>query len=115
LPEPDADEVDLELAPEVVVDRLRTGEDLLLVDVREHEEVLATGLIQGALHVPLGQLERRRPELPTDRRVVLYCAHGLRSFDGARHLREHGLPDAWSVPGGLPALLRAGAPVQTPT
>lgn len=106
----DEETPDLELPPEVIVDRQRAG-DILLVDVREPEEVARTGLLAGALHVPLGQLEARRPELPKDRRVVLYCAAGVRSFDGAKHLREHGLPDAWSATGGFPALVRAGAAV----
>jgi rhodanese-related sulfurtransferase len=110
----DEETPDLELAPEVVVDRQRAGEAMLLVDVREPEEVARTGLVLGALHVPLGQLEARRAELPKDRRLVLYCAAGVRSFDGAAHLREHGLPDAWSVTGGLPALLRAGATLDAP-
>jgi rhodanese-related sulfurtransferase len=111
IPVEDDHEQDVELEPEVVLDRLRAGEELVLVDVREPDEVARTGHATNARLIPLGQLDRRAGELPKDKKIVLYCAAGMRSFDGARHLREHGFPDAWSVVGGLPAWLRAGGGV----
>lgn len=104
-------ELEVELEPEVLLDRLRAGEEIVLVDVREPYEVAGTGHAPGARLIPLGELDRRASELPKDKKLALYCAAGMRSFDGARHLREHGFPDAWSVTGGLPAWLRAGGGV----
>ena len=38
-------------------ERLDRGEKLTIVDVREDEEV-AAGMIQGAIHIPLGSIAR---------------------------------------------------------
>lgn len=111
VPKFDAAEPDVELEPEVVIDRIRAGDPVQLVDVREPEELRRSGTPEGALHIPLGDLDRRSVELPRDAKIVLLCAAGMRSFDGARHLREHGFADAWSVTGGLPAWIRAGGKV----
>jgi DNA-binding transcriptional ArsR family regulator len=64
---PEVDRVDRE----ELVERLRTG-DVVLVDVRPPEE-FAAGHIEGALSVPLDELERRLGELPPDLEVVAYC------------------------------------------
>ena len=50
----------------------------LALDVRERDEY-AAGRIPGAIHRPLGELERRSDELPADRPIVAYCGHGERS------------------------------------
>jgi DNA-binding transcriptional ArsR family regulator len=66
------------LGPEVetigrdeLVERLNRG-DVVLVDVRPHEEFEA-GHIAGARSVPIDELEQHLAELPHDREVVAYC------------------------------------------
>jgi rhodanese-related sulfurtransferase len=54
-----------------LVARLGRG-DVVLVDVRPEEE-FAAGHIDGARSIPLGELEQRLAELPSDREVVAYC------------------------------------------
>jgi rhodanese-related sulfurtransferase len=56
---------------EELVARLGRG-DVVLVDVRPEEE-FAAGHIDGARSIPLGELEQRLAELPSDREVVAYC------------------------------------------
>jgi rhodanese-related sulfurtransferase len=48
------------------------GGDVVLVDVRPHEEY-AAGHIEGARSIPLDELERRLAELPKSAEIVAYC------------------------------------------
>jgi len=63
---------------------------LYLVDVREPDEV-ADWQIPGAHNFPLGSLERRVREVPSNRDLVVVCAKGLRARQGAELLAAHGL------------------------
>ncbi|MEO7329426.1 MAG: rhodanese-like domain-containing protein, partial [Minicystis sp.] len=60
--------------------RLEAKEPMVLVDVREKDEVRA-GFIPGALSVPRGFLEIQIESKVTDKNapVVLFCAGGTRS------------------------------------
>lgn len=61
-----------------------------LVDVRTTSE-FASGHLEGAVNVPVQDLERRLAELePRDRPIVLYCRSGNRSARAARVLRDAG-------------------------
>jgi hypothetical protein len=55
-----ADDIDKHLAEGKVV----------LLDVREPKELEELGTIEGAVHIPLGQLEKRMGELPKDRLIL---------------------------------------------
>ena len=89
---------------------------MILVDVREADEVRATGLARGALHIPLGLLRLKadpqapdallRPGTP----VVLYCASGGRSGMGARTLQQLGYDPVWNL-GGLGDWVAGGGQV----
>lgn len=59
----------------------------LVVDVREPEEH-QTGIIPGAVRLPLGQLEQRYRELPAHRAVALICRSGRRSEEATRFLLQ---------------------------
>ena len=50
-----------------------------LLDVREDYE-LARGILPGAIHIPMSQLETRVSELSQDAAYVVYCEHGVRSL-----------------------------------
>jgi rhodanese-related sulfurtransferase len=79
---------------------------LVLVDVRETGE-RARGFAPGSWHVPLGQLEQRLGELPTDRPVAFICQSGRRSAMAATAARRAGV-DAHNVTGGMTAWERTG-------
>ena len=84
---------------------------LVLVDVREDSE-RAQGFAPGSLHVPLGQLEQRLGELPTDRPVAFICQSGRRSAMAAAAARRAGL-DAHNVSGGMTAWEQQGLNTDT--
>lgn len=94
---------------------LDAGESLVLLDVREADEV-AAGHIPGALHVPRGVLELRVEGLIPDRarRVVICCAGGDRSALAARALEEMGYVWVESLAGGVNAWRAEGGPIEVP-
>ncbi len=63
--------------------------DHYLLDVRENSEV-ARGVIPGANHIPLGQLEARISEIPAGATVVVYCNSGNRSRRAVNILNNAG-------------------------
>jgi len=86
--------------------RLEAGEALVILDVREDEEVTEWAF-PGALHIPLGQLGARSAEIPVDRPVVVVCHVGVRSAVAAEALADAGWTAA-SMAGGAVAWAAAG-------
>jgi rhodanese-related sulfurtransferase len=97
--------------PTVTVDQL--SDDVLscvhVLDVREDHE-WADGHIDGAQHIPLGELPGRFEELPDDKQVVCVCAVGGRSSRAAHFLIAAG-KDAVNLEGGMHQWTAAGRPV----
>jgi adenylyltransferase/sulfurtransferase len=84
--------------------RLAAGEPVWLLDVRqpwEHE----TAALPGSRLVPLGQLAARAGEVrpPAGVPVVVYCHHGVRSLAAAEFLERRGVPEVFSLAGGIDA------------
>ena len=100
-----------EATPDQVRARLEGRPEVLLLDVREGEEV-ATGIIPRAKHIPRGFLELRIEDLERDREreIILYCAGGNRSALAARSLRELGYTNVTSMSGGFTGWKNAGLP-----
>ena len=80
-------------------DIAETDKDAVLLDVREDAELLAYA-IPGAVHIPLGQLRDRLSELDKSRRIVTFCAIGVRSYNAARILNQNGFEHVLLYPGG---------------
>ena len=51
--------------------QLDAGAEVLLIDVREDYEVVS-GSIPGSIHIPVGELEARMPDIPKDVRLVFF-------------------------------------------
>lgn len=92
--------------------RLREEAKALVLDVRDQEEWDA-GHIPDALWVPMEEVEARRSELPTARRVVTVCRSGKRSGKVAAQLRDEG-HEADNIEGGMEAWHKAGLPMEPP-
>ena len=95
-----------------LLDRLGAGE-VTVLDVRPPDEY-AAGHIPGAISMPVGEIERRFTELPSDGEVVVYCrgpycgyaVHGvevLRRLGYRARRLEDGIPD-WTLR-GLPVVV----------
>jgi rhodanese-related sulfurtransferase len=81
-----------------------------LLDVREDGE-WKSGHAPGAVHVPLGDIDKAPRRLRQGRPVIVMCASGMRSRTAARHLRGLGW-DAASLSGGIVAWQRAGGEIR---
>jgi rhodanese-related sulfurtransferase len=81
------------------------------LDVRSEEEWNA-GHVPGSVAIPLDELAGRLGELPKDREIVVVCALGLRSTEGAKILVEAGFWPVGCLRGGLQAWSAAGYPLQ---
>jgi rhodanese-related sulfurtransferase len=80
--------------------RRLVAEGALLLDVRSIGEFQA-GHLDGAVHVPLHELEQRSRELgPPERPIVVYCQSGVRSAQALRTLTRHGFQRVYNL-GGL--------------
>ena len=72
----------------------------VLLDVREDAELMAFSL-PNAAHIPLGQLRARMNELPREKRIIVFCAVGVRAYNAARILTQNGFDDVRIYPGGV--------------
>ena len=79
--------------------RLAAEDDgVALLDTRTAGEN-ARGGIEGASHIPVDELRGRLDELPRDKRLLVFCASGLRSYVACRILSQHGFTCA-NIAGG---------------
>jgi rhodanese-related sulfurtransferase len=82
---------------------LDAGRDLVVLDVREPQE-LALAALPGVLHIPMRELPLRVTEVPRDRDVAVLCHHGMRSAHVVAWLRElQGFQRVENVEGGIDA------------
>jgi molybdopterin/thiamine biosynthesis adenylyltransferase/rhodanese-related sulfurtransferase len=97
------------------VDELRGDDNVVIVDVRENDEV-AQGKIPGAVHIPRGYLEARIDGFvpDRDRKVLVYCAAGSRSALAAKTLEDLGYGDVESMTGGFTLWKDRGYDVEVP-
>jgi molybdopterin/thiamine biosynthesis adenylyltransferase/rhodanese-related sulfurtransferase len=104
-----------EVQPTEAAAELDSG-DVALVDVREQHE-FDERHIEGAIHVPRSYLESRIEQYVPDRskRIILYCASGIRSALAAKTMSEElGYEDVSSMAGGITLWRDRGLPVVTP-
>jgi molybdopterin/thiamine biosynthesis adenylyltransferase/rhodanese-related sulfurtransferase len=91
-----------EITVRELAERLRRGDALELIDVREPWEH-AYARIPGARLLPLGALAEAIPSLDRSREYVLHCHHGVRSRQAAEMLRAAGFRRVRNLAGGIAA------------
>ena len=77
---------------------LAPAENEVVLDVRTDAEV-ARGRLDYSIHIPVDSLRDRLGELPKDKRILVHCLSGLRSYLACRILSQHGF-DCANVAGG---------------
>ena len=63
---------------------------VLIVDVREEDEVENTGMIRGALNIPAGEVASRLADIPKEKGIVMHCSTGARAEMAYNVLKEKG-------------------------
>ena len=90
-----------EIAPRDCKKRFDAGE-LVILDVRQPDE-LAVASVDGATHIPLGELALRIDEVGDDdgANIATLCHHGIRAIQAAAILRDYGFDNAFAIAGGI--------------
>ena len=81
----------------------------ILIDLRDVRELQKMGIVPRAFHAPRGMLEiwvdpdspYHKPVFRTDKKLVLFCASGLRSALAARTLQDMGMDNVLNMEGGF--------------
>ncbi|MEI5906573.1 sulfurtransferase TusA family protein [Bacillus spongiae] len=85
---------------EVLEKKLKEGEKIILLDVREAAEY-AFNHIPNALSIPLGELASRISDLNKDDEIYVVCHTGVRSDLAAQKLAEYGFTNVSNVLPGM--------------
>jgi rhodanese-related sulfurtransferase len=102
-----------EVTAQELLAELRDGANgNLLLDCREHYE-RAQSFIPNSIHIPMNSIPGRLAELDPARDVVVYCAHGNRSYGVAGWLNQQGYT-ARSLKGGIVEWQHRGGKVESP-
>lgn len=99
-----------EISPQEFMISRRNGQPFLLLDCREPSE-WRHARIPGAVHIPMNQIPTRLGELDPERPVIVYCAHGRRSYAVASFLADRGY-DVASLKGGITRWRAEGGEVE---
>ena len=89
------------------------GGEAQVVDVRNQKE-WASGHIQNAMHIPLGELPQRAGEISDQSPVITVCGSGYRSSIAASLLQAQGFGNVSSMDGGMTAWNRRKLPTAKP-
>ena len=82
--------------------KLDAGESVVLLDVREPDEV-AFVRIPSSVHIPMGEIPGRLHELDPDKEIIVYCHLGVRSMHVANFLAQRDFEQVASLAGGIDA------------
>lgn len=78
------------------------NKEAVLLDVREDSE-LTICRVEGALHIPMGEIPERHEALPKDAPLIVFCHHGMRSLNVVQFLEAKGYENAINLAGGIHA------------
>ncbi|MFS0753046.1 rhodanese-like domain-containing protein [Oceanobacillus sp. 1P07AA] len=91
-----------EITAKELAEKVKAGEKLSIIDVREDEEV-AQGKIPGAKHIPLGEIPERLNEIDKTEHHYMVCRSGGRSGKACAFLKDEGY-DVTNMEGGMLSL-----------
>ena len=91
--------------------------EITLIDVRDIRELWKEGTIENSKHIPRGMLEfwldpessyYKKNKIKDMKKMVLFCALGLRSALATKTLTDMGFKNVAHVDGGFDALKKSG-------
>lgn len=88
-----------EITPSELKQRLDSGEDIQLIDVREPFEHEVSNITENL--IPLSTLPHSMGRIIKDKPTVLICRSGARSHNAAMFLRQNGVEDVYNLNGGM--------------
>jgi len=111
------------LSPQDAQKKMQADPNVVVVDVREAEDLAATGVVPGAVNIPLGMLPLRAdtelPETLRDPRlqdrstpVITTCGGGGQAALAAKTLKDMGFTNVSMIDGGTRGWKEAGLPTE---
>lgn len=91
-----------EITPAELKSRLDAHEPVVLLDVREPEELVLASL-PDVIHIPMGDIPARFQELDPEQEIVVLCHHGMRSASVVQFLAQRDFPRVLNLAGGIDA------------
>ena len=97
--------------------KLLDEQEITLIDVRDIRELWKEGTVENSKHIPRGMLEFwldpessyfKSNEIKDIKKMVLFCALGLRSALATKSLVDMGFKNVAHVAGGFDALKNSG-------
>ena len=104
------------------VKKLAENNEITLIDVRDIREIWKEGTIENSKHIPRGMLEfwldpkstyYQANKIKDVKKMVLFCALGLRSALATKSLIDMGFENVAHVDGGFDALKKSGLKIIT--
>lgn len=89
-----------DINPAVLAKMIKEENDLFLLDVREPFELMAFGKVPGVVNIPIGQITSRINEIPKDKKVVVICQSGSRSYEVTHYLSKNGYDKLYNLESG---------------
>lgn len=89
------------ILPDELHEDIINGKTLSIIDVREDDEV-AKGMIPGAKHIRLGDLENQMSDLEKNEEHIMVCRSGARSTKACEILSREGFK-VFNLVGGMTA------------
>jgi|TARA_B110001452_G_scaffold71409_1_gene57668 rhodanese-related sulfurtransferase len=102
------------------IKQLLEKKEITLIDIRDIRELWKEGTIKNSKHIPRGMLEfwldpessyYKKNKIQDMKKMVLFCALGLRSALATKSLVEMGFKNVAHVEGGFDALKNSGLKV----
>ena len=104
-----------EIIPKVtLVDFQNDLNSKIMIDVRQIEELKASGSIKGSVNIPKGVIEFRLnndDEVSYETSIYVFCAVGIRSAIAGYNLKKIGYKNIFNL-GGFQDILDQGAEIQ---
>lgn len=88
------------ITPAQFVERQKSGDELLLIDVREDVEH-EMARVEGARLLPLSRFQEWAASLDPSRETVFMCHHGVRSAQVCAALSHQGFTKLYNLAGGI--------------
>ena len=107
----------IETLDPVTVKSMLEKNECVLIDVRDIRELWKEGTVKNAKHIPRGMLEFwldpqssyfKENKFDPNKKMVLYCALGMRSALSTKTLVDMGFENVAHVKGGFDALKQSG-------
>jgi rhodanese-related sulfurtransferase len=99
-----------DVPPAEARDLIAAEKDLVIIDV---SPIYALGHLEGAINIPVDQLDAKIPSLDKTKPYLVYCHSDTTSIAGAQKLVQAGFPRVYRLSGNYEGWVAAGYPVTT--